>query len=202
MIIRMRVDGLIKPAHISRVAIHDEYFLWLCDRVNANQEDRSYLLLLRDLHRKDFRWSVPNDDNRAFEGKDLREDFCGEFNIAYFPTQFDYEVSMLEVIVALAVRCESIMADMDENIPMREWFWKLLSNVGLTKFTDEMYYDHGGTSEVDRILERIIERTYHRNGKGGLFPLKFAKEDQRKVELWYQMSVYLVDNYYKDDINV
>lgn len=198
----MRVTGLIRPSQLSTVAVQDEYYLWLCDIIEANQRDRSYLLLVKDLYHRDFEWFVPNDDNRAFEGKNLREDFCETLNIIYEPDQFGEQVSMLEVIIALAIRCESIMADLDENIPMKEWFWKLLSNAGLTIFTDEMYYDCGGSNEVHRILDKIINRTYHRNGKGGLFPLHDAKKDQRKVELWYQMSIYLVENYYKDDLNL
>ena len=48
------------------------------------------------------------------------------------------------------------------------------------------------------ILNKIIDRGYSRRGVGGLFPLKYSKNDQRKVELWYQMHSYLIENYYVD----
>ena len=40
-----------------------------------------------------------------------------------------------------------------------------------------------------------VERRYKRSGEGGLFPLKNAAKDQRKVEIWYQLSSYLLENY-------
>ena len=33
------------------------------------------------------------------------------------------------------------------------------------------------------------------DGFGGLFPLKHAKKDQRKVEIWYQLQNWLMENY-------
>lgn len=176
------------------------YYIWLCDLININQRNRSYFLLIKELHRKQFTWFVPNDDNRAFEGKNLRERFCKELNIEYDYEYFPSTASMLELIIALAYRCEEIMIDRRDNMPMVEWFWKLLSNVELDKFTDEDYYDMNGPAFVDDILTRIIRRTYSRNGGGSLFPLRHPKKDQRKVELWYQMNYYLVENYYTEDL--
>jgi hypothetical protein len=142
---------------------------------------------------------VPNDDNRAFEGKELRCKFCEEYGFDYDYEQFNMAASMLELIIALAYRCEGIMIDQQDNASMRDWFWRLLENAGLDRFTDDAYYVLHGPTMVDQILNSIIHRTYKRNGKGGLFPLKFAEKDQRKVELWYQMSTYLIENYYMED---
>jgi hypothetical protein len=46
--------------------------------------------------------------------------------------------------------------------------------------------------EIDDILTRLIERTYKPNGEGGFFPLPQTDEDQTKVEIWYQMSAYIL----------
>lgn len=190
----------IREAHLTRVATLDEYFAWLCELVDINRPYVSYNMLAKALHDKPFKWFVPNDDNRAFEGKNLREQFCEENGIAYVYDYFSEDCSMLELLIALAFRCESIMADQNGDIPMKEWFWMMLGNVGLDKFTDVEHYDNWEGGIVDDILNRIIDRTYHRNGRGGLFPLKSHKKDQRKVELWYQMSSYLVENYYTEDM--
>jgi hypothetical protein len=123
-------------------------------------------------------------------------------NIEYNYEDFDMEVSMLELIIGLAYRCESIMADQDANVQMDQWFWHILGNIDLDKFRDESYYDLGGSAMVNNILDRVINRTYYRSGKGGLFPLKYSKKDQRDVELWYQMSSYLVENYYNIDYKI
>lgn len=148
---------------------------------------------MNTLHSTPFFWSVPNDDNRAFEGKELRCKFCEERNIFYDPEQYDTAASMLELIIALAYRCEYIMTDNGLNMSMKDWFWKILSNIGLDECTDMDYEE----SNVVKILDRIIDRSYLKNGKGGLFPLKRPKEDQRKVEIWYQMNAYLLENYYE-----
>jgi hypothetical protein len=41
---------------------------------------------------------------------------------------------------------------------------------------------------------RLNRRLYTTSGYGGLFPLEEPKEDQRKVEIWYQMMAYLGEN--------
>ena len=177
----------------------ESYFDWLCDLIigtTLHIHQGKYSLLLRDLYEKKFRWSVPNDDNRAFEGMVWREVFCDKHDLIYHPDLFDNTVSMLELMLALANRCDQLMADSPSNVSIGGWFWRLLSNVGLDEFSDKRYYTHGSWEEVDEILNKIIDRTYDRNGNGGLFPLNSSKNDQRKVELWYQMNNYLVEKYY------
>lgn len=192
-----------RPARLSRTATLDEYYSWLYEMVDPAGV---YQLLIEALFEKEFRYFVPNDDNRAFEGRQLREKFSEETGIEYVDSYFDFECNMLEMLVALAFRCEAIMEDQEFNMPAEDWFWKMLHNVGLDIFADDYYawdsVKHTWDAEtVDEILERIINRTYKRNGEGGLFPLYNTRKDQRKVELWYQMNVYLVENYFSDDEN-
>lgn len=172
-----------------------KYYQWLCDLVKVNQEDKSYWILFKDLHRKEFYWTVPNDDNRGIDGKLLREKFMVEED-SLIP--IDGPCSMLEMIIGLALRMEDTMADPDEGDRTVQWFWEMLDNAGLSKFTDDAYYDLFGQVYVDEILDKILGRTYKRNGKGGLFPLEMPSKNQRKVELWYQMSAYLLENYYPE----
>jgi hypothetical protein len=183
----------------SKTAVINGYFSWLCDLIEVNQPEKSYWLLANALHNREFFWSVPNDDNRAFEGKNLRECFCEENHIDDIFYYFDGGCTMLELIIALAYRCDNIMVDQSCGMDMKDWFWKMMENIGLDRFNDDDYYHCGGQIILDEILNKIINRTYHRSGRGGLFPLKSPKKDQRKVELWYQMSAYLVENYYTED---
>lgn len=180
------------------VDIREEYFVWLCEITEIDRGNVSYWNLAKALYDKKFEWFVPNDYNRGYEGKNLREEFCEEFGIdLIYLEDFNEDASMLEVIIGLSIRCENIMSDSVE-LKMSEWFWKILSNVELDSYDD----NHWKWSDVDYILDRIINRTYSRNGSGGLFPLKKSRKDQRKIELWYQMSEYLVENYYGDDLVV
>jgi hypothetical protein len=43
---------------------------------------------------------------------------------------------------------------------------------------------------VEEILYALIWRTYDPDGVGGFFPLAWPKEDQTKIEIWYQMNAY------------
>jgi hypothetical protein len=155
------------------------------------------------LKRKEFRWSVPNDDNRAFEGKNIRDRFLEELDIDYDEDFMDEPCSMLELIIGLACRCEEIMYMQPvTNRDMHHWFWMLLENAELTAFDDDGWKKDKDDFLVDCLLNKIIDRTYNKNGYGGLFPMKKSRKDQRKVELWYQMNVYLVENYYTDEVSV
>jgi hypothetical protein len=44
-------------------------------------------------------------------------------------------------------------------------------------------------------LAVLNKREYFPSGKGGLFPLENPREDQTKVEIWYQMHAYVMENY-------
>jgi hypothetical protein len=70
------------------------------------------------------------------------------------------------------------------------WFWVLLNNLGLEQCNDESDYDQNA---VDILLDQLIWREYLEDGRGGLFPLERPAEDQRDVELWYQLNAYVVE---------
>jgi len=188
--------------------IKDRYYQWLCDIVNTNQTNRSYFLLIKTLHQKMFYWTVPNDDNRALDGKTLRDGFIldhpfdNNLRGHHASDIFGGPCTMLEMLIGLANRMDGMTKETDEEGKMSVWFWEILRNCGLEKFTDEVFVELGGTIEIHIILNKVLERTFKRNGQRGLFPLKFAKKDQRKVEIWYQMCQYILENCYLEDVNV
>ena len=74
----------------------------------------------------------------------------------------------------------------------------MLSNAGLDSFSDAVYNDNPDFDIrriVDIKIRRILNREYHPDGDGGLFPLMNPREDQRGVEIWYQMSAYLLEQF-------
>ena len=171
-----------------------DYFKWLCDMVGVGE----HWTLIRHLHRTPFRWTLTNDDNRAVDGQALRDRFTEECNY----TEYEYpedQCSVFEMLVGLAVRIDATLIDEDEGGGVFYWFWEMLSNLQLDKFTDKEFFDYGGIEHVTEILDVLLDRTYNRNGSGGLFPLKNKRKDQRKVEIWYQLSEYLIENHYIDD---
>ena len=165
------------------------YFTWLYGqvaRVQRRHSTRTYWFLLRQLYHKPFIWFVPNDHNRKYDGIDLRYEFIDEDKIQDVdPDWMGLNCSMLEMLIALSRR----FAFEAEGEP-REWFWHMIQILGLDKYNDK---EGVPVNKVDDVLDRVIWRTYEPSGRGGLFPLNHAAEDQRKVELWYQLSAYLLE---------
>lgn len=174
--------------------IEADYFQWLCGLVMIDEPDHSYWVLAKELHVRRFVWTIPNDDNRNKDGEKLREIFADES----FYDNCDClrgPASVLEVLIGIAKRMESILYDPKMGDRTVNWFWELIENLGLQRFTDEEYYLNGGPILVDQILSIWMHRSYKKTGVGGIFPLKNAKKDQKKVEIWYQMHAYLAENY-------
>ena len=95
------------------------------------------------------------------------------------------------MLIALAQRLEFETALSKWEKSTAQWFWVLINNLGLDTFTDENF-------DMEAVQEKVqifLDRKYEKNGEGGLFPLKNPKEDQRRIEIWYQMSAYLFENY-------
>lgn len=169
---------------------HELYFDWLRKRVSVTNNPnpkRRYHLLLEQLINIPYRWSIPNDDNRASDGLDLRLSFSSEEGVDH--RYISWDVSVLEVLIAL---CERMSFDTDEGVDV--WFWTLMENLDLRRFNDEVYEDYIDTpSSVQERVDTFLDRAYLPNGMGGLFPLEDPEEDQREIEIWYQMSAYLLE---------
>ena len=170
--------------------LDESYLTWLYSQVasvTTKERTRTYWGLFKQLYTKEFVWFVPNDDNRVEDGRALRNEFLNEKRIAGAPEEWlSLGCSMLELLVGLARRL-SFETDREPRV----WFWKLLDNIGLGDLTDASVYNE---VDVDAILERVIFRTYAPSGDGGLFPLAKPSRDQRKVELWYQLCEYVLEN--------
>ena len=172
-------------------SLDQRYFEWLYQKVaplNDRNPAHTYFHLLEQLYKREFVSRVPNDDNRAEDSRELRWEFLGEYDI---PEEIRHwammDASMLEVFIALGER----MAFSSEGAPSY-WFWHVLDNLGLMEFQDAYYTDRA-YAIIEGILDRVIHRTYSPNGQGGMFPLRHPRGDQRHVELWYQMSAYLLE---------
>lgn len=169
-------------------ALDEGYFNWLYSLVaptrNINPA-RTYYLLLEQMFKKEFRWSVPNDDNRVEDGKELRAEFLDNYGVD--SSWMNEGCSVLEMLIALARR-----ATFEGDGEIDEWFWLMVENLGLRQFTDEGYSDWVA-EKVDVALDIFIDREYDHDGEGGLFPLHISNVDQREVEIWYQMSCYILE---------
>ncbi len=173
--------------------LNNRYFRWMCQLVSDRRylRGRSYRRLLQFLHSVDFVYSIPMDGNREADGIDLRYRFGYEnsYNDSYIALNLDdHPCSILEMMVALAIRCEeNIMDDPDIGDRTGKWFWGMIENLGLTCM-DDANYDQ---LYVSKVVEHFLNRDYKKNGRGGLFTVKHSGYDLRTVEIWCQMCWYL-----------
>lgn len=179
---------------MNRIEIENDYFEWLCDFVCKDRysDQISYRKLLIDLHTNEFTYTIPKDRNRAEDGISLRYRFARACNadslIDFITDSLNGPCSVLEMMVALAIRCEETIMD-NPQIGDRtgQWFWGMITNLGLGSMTDDNY----DKRFVDDTVSRFLNREYERNGKGGLFTVRNCKQDLRKVEIFYQLCYFL-----------
>lgn len=175
--------------------LNNEYFNWMQDIVCADRfpNDISYRKLLMHLHNTDFRYSIRRDSDRADDGVSLRYRFALYYGYDEILANDIYRYindscSILEMIVALAIRCEeSIMDDTDFGDRTGQWFWGMINNMGLGGMTDDQF----DKLYVEEVIERFLDREYAPDGKGGLFTIRNCDRDLRDVEIWFQLCYYL-----------
>lgn len=171
--------------------LDEQYLNWLYSQVGSvksRNKARNHWNLLRQMYRTEFIWLIPNDDNRVADGKDLRYEFLAECGVDEVdPDWLDLGCSFLEMLIGLSRR----LSFETEGEP-RIWFWHLIETLDLEQYNDA-YYDKMAERKIDAAMNNVIWRTYSPSGKGGLFPLNHPDRDQREVEIWYQLSAYLME---------
>lgn len=180
---------------IKRDIVLGAYFKWLLGLVGlVGLPDREFYHLSRELFRVPFRWELPNDDNREADGLELRSRYPGRDDLEEY---IDGPCTTLEMLIALAFRMSDTMSTTGNDDQSARWFRELLNNLGLTDFPNEGFHENPYyTEEIREILDRLFGRKYARNGsKGGLFPVFQNRQDQRRIEIWYQMMGYLEEHY-------
>ena len=169
--------------------IENDYFEWLYDYVCKDRihDDTSYRELFMLLHEIEFTFSIRNDVNRYRDGIDLRYRFAmdeGDSRIADF---LESPCSVLEMLIALAIRCEGIMDDPRYGDRTGQWFWNMLTNLGIGNMTDDRFE---AKTTADAVYN-FLDRKYTPDGRGGLFYIRGCADDLRDVEIWTQLCWYL-----------
>ena len=166
----------------------DAYFEWMYNIVCGDRFPKSisYRKLLKHLHDTEFIFFISRDANRAEDGVNLRYRFA--YETGYPEVFLGGPCSVLEMIIALAIRIEETIMD-DPVVGNRtgQWVWGMINNLELGHMDDARY----NGSYVEDILIRFLNRYYEPDGRGGLFTIKNCRDDLRDVELWYQACWYL-----------
>ena len=169
--------------------MYDAYFSWLVSKVYSSIYTRrnTYKKLLKHLHNTEYIYDDHfNDYNRFADGMDLRCRFAEE--TGNDSSLICKPCSVLEMMVALSIRCEEeYMADMDKGDRTGTWFWEMVTSLGLSCVTDDIYINRFVTERIDDFLYR----RYSYDGNGGLFYIEGSQKDLRQMEIWSQMCWYL-----------
>lgn len=163
------------------------YLEWLYEMVGDQAKGTRHYRLLANLLSWEFvpMPDAPSDENRCADGVALRHEFRRSDRELRPNTHWlNMGCSVLEMLIGIA---RHMQFEMGEDLG--EWFWQLIDNLGLIRHDDRRY----SKSTVDQIVERLIWRQYSYDGKGGLFPLRQPHNDQRSVELWFQMESYMLE---------
>lgn len=181
---------------MNRHEMNERYYQWMAHLVcdNGCGRRRSYQKLFSLLYETEFIPVMDIDANRADDGIDLRYRFAYEFGLSGDEVRRyldDRPCSVLEMMVALAQRCEEqIMDDPDCGNRTGKWFFDMVKSLGLTLMDDSRF----DRLEAMDILVKFMRRNYEASGQGGLFTLRYPRCDMRNIEIWYQMMAYLEEN--------
>lgn len=171
----------------------DCYKSWLIDIV-ADEDHLNYEMLFDYLFNTEFTWNVDGDENRAMDGIHLRGTYC-DLNNQSVDIFEDGPCSILEMMVALSIRCsEDILWD-GENDWKSFIFWSMIDNLKLMNQTDNCF----NKDYVDQQIGIFLTRNYDENEVGGLFiPSHFQShfpKSWRKMEIWYQLQNWINDKF-------
>lgn len=168
------------------------YYLWLLDSIDGTSVHvEDYMELTLQLFDTDFFWRIENDANRASDGLNLRYEYVNVYGGEYCPEFDEKNVSVLEVLIALAVNWEhEITYDFRLGDRSAIWFWDMIRNLGLLKMTNWAY----DPDFVGETLTIWMDRQFDKNGNGSPFLVKEDDRDQRKLEIWLQLQQYVLEN--------
>ena len=174
---------------------------FLCDRGDYEPDTFLYHQLCDILFQTEFRWTIRNDENRARDGVNMRDRFLdeGELNTSAEFAVFNRwaeqtPCSVLEMMIALADRIENeITYSWDRPYQAERWILLMFENLGIDA-ADDWHWEEGTDEMVHDRLDIWMDRKFNRSGSGGLWPLRDPPKDQRRSEIWYQMSAYFVEN--------
>lgn len=176
---RMRIEDRVRS----------DYFEWMYDLMCEDRFAKSitYRQLFTYLHDTEFVYFVPYDENRADDGIALRYRFCLYHDCLDLEYCLDGPCSILEMMVALALRCEErIMSDPEKGDRTAQWFWSMISSLGLSGMTDYNFDER----LVYDVVTRFLKREYDPDGKGSLFTIRRWERDARDAEIWHQLLAY------------
>ena len=177
---------------MAELAHSQSYFEWMRQKVYDNRHPLSYSYkrLLSYLFSTDYHFTLALDANRASDGIGLRYQYAYEHGIAYSDVESTVRngpCSMLEMMIALAIKCEEMMSNSSAGDRTGQWFWLMIVNLGFAGMPDHSF----DRTVANYILSRFFDNQYSPDGHGGLFVIERCSTDLRTVDIFTQMYWYI-----------
>lgn len=154
-----------------------DYYMFLLTLLEGFNDNPLYKYLFE----VDYIWTIPLDRNRAQDGIDLRCWWSNSIGLS----KEQYEIifnnkacSMLEMLLAFAIRIENDFLGNADGNNSSKWFYQMLLNLGIAD--DISNFDR---SRVDHALLMFF------NHQISLFCV--PNFDISKMELWNQMNCWI-----------
>jgi hypothetical protein len=172
--------------------IMEAYFRWLYEQVfDPGPASESFTVVCWIMHQVPFQVLVRGDDNRVAEAAGLRngfKKFAGSLGPEELSDLMSPDASVFEVLVALTDRATFIVP-----LGHKVWFRIFIENLDLDDYNDQ-HQERRSDFPIEQVIAKFNDRRYTHKGRGGIFPLRQTRNDQRQVELWYQMGEYMTSN--------
>ena len=169
------------------------YFNHLVEIVCNKQHHRmDYIPLLDLLNSIPFVVMVDMDENRADYGAFLRKRWLQNEDLYEYLYEFDDDkVSVLEVLIGIAQRLEDQVGDVMEGDHTSDRFWEILHNLDIEKYDSKNYKP----LNIKEKVRNWMLRKYKNDGSGSIFPIKNVVKNYNSLQIWDQMSIYVMEKY-------
>lgn len=175
----------------------DAYMKWMLDKIDFKKRNhKKYGKLLKILNEIEYEFTTLLDENRLSDALNMRNEFLEEC-CGYSYSKFDssmvsacpnivlfgpHRCSVLEMLVAMSIRCEIEMTGEPGCDVLGRMFWIAIDNSGLSKFTD------------DRFDGQFVRKIVRETTNSDIFPFNRSGIDKSRVDLWYAMQLWIAEN--------
>ncbi len=178
--------GAIHDIYTNATCLNDtRYFTWLGGKVGLGPAN--YSKLMEVLGKTEFSWRLPLDENRAFDGLKLRNDY----NKPLSKEITELGCSIFEMLVGLSVRVERDITGTPGDEHPEKWFWQMLENLGISDQNDDDF-------DMNYVSKKLINWMFG-SGKDSIFKFNSNDINYKNMQIWDQMTAYLNENYVIDD---
>ena len=161
------------------------YYRWLCEKSELEGPLAPFLF------ETDFKWTDPDDANRAADGIGLREQYADEVGADLDPNMKDKlqksihgKCCLFELLLSLANHIDAMVNEGEESMAP-DFFHIMLENLKLTDF-DEEDYDHDPEKCVSVWSNSFLGGC----NAATLFPTK----DNKPGTIWQKMNDWVDEN--------